>query len=634
MTPPLRSLEAEYDHVSCLRESGRRAIHLLRDRISGRLVVLRICPQESEEGENEYAMLSMLPGPDVPAVYRCFSSDGQCFLLREYIEGETLRSVLKAHGPLAPSEAIALVRRLCTTLSRFHAHTPPIVHRDIKAENLILTPDRRLVLIDWGISRFYTPGVERDTQVLGTPEVAPPEQFGYCQTDPRSDVYAIGMLLRSLLGMDQPGVHVGPSLRRIVGRCLRFAPEDRYADAAALGRALARAAALRRAVPCAAAGLLAVGAVCAALPRLSAPVSPAVPSIRETAQAPLPSAAPPASLAKAPSARDGSQAVSFEDAALEAAVRTLLGKPEGALTADELAGIQSLILCGDTVYASFDQLVMSGNTLLVDGEPVAARGGVQTLSDLAMLPNLRSLALCSQQITDISPLAQLDLQYLALHDNAIRDLSPLSACASLQTLYIGENPVSDLSALAACPRLSQLYAVNTAMTSCASLAGLESLSLLHLFSPCALEDPDVLCGLPNLSILRLCPVSSAQLETLSRLSSLRFLYLWSVEGLTSLEPLSALTQLNLLFIDSPSLTSLDGISGLESLTSLSLVQSAVSDLSPLTQAFSIMELTFYDVVISDWSPLCDMPRLVRVTCPAPALEDILALGLDITVTVK
>lgn len=119
-----------------------------------------------------------------------------------------------------------------------------MIHRDIKPQNIIIRPDGSLVLIDFDIARVYHRQAETDTQFFGTREYAPPEQYGFSQTDGRADIYSFGILLRFLFTGSEKANNkcvVYPPLAKIINKCTAFAPQERFRNAAALKKALQEA---------------------------------------------------------------------------------------------------------------------------------------------------------------------------------------------------------------------------------------------------------------------------------------------------------------------------------------------------------------------------------------------------------
>ena len=144
------------------------------------------------------------------------------------------------------------------------SRTPPVIHRDIKPENVIITEEKEPVLIDFDIARTFKTAEETDTVFFGTKGYAPPEQYGFAQTDCRSDIYAFGVLLRFLLTdsvRENSKIRLYRPLKKIIDRCTAFAPENRYSDMTQVRRALLAANPRSQAMRIARISICAVAAV-------------------------------------------------------------------------------------------------------------------------------------------------------------------------------------------------------------------------------------------------------------------------------------------------------------------------------------------------------------------------------------
>ena len=164
----------------------------------------------------------------------------------DYVEGPTLRELVREQGPLAPARAVALARQLCQALAPLHA--AGVVHRDIAPGNVVVAADGAH-LIDLGIARVRVDGASHDTTRLGTWGFAAPEQYGFAQTDARSDVFSLGRVLTYALTAADPADAsfdsaaqesplVPPALREVIKRATAFEPSARYQSAGELERAL------------------------------------------------------------------------------------------------------------------------------------------------------------------------------------------------------------------------------------------------------------------------------------------------------------------------------------------------------------------------------------------------------------
>lgn len=228
----------KYEIISCIQKSRWSSSYIAVDKKSQRKVFLKI--GDTDFIGNEAHMLDLIKGKGIPEAYECFEQDGISYLFRSYIDGENLHEYIIDNGSLSLEKTVQIGINVCEILSRMHEKKLPIIHRDIKSENIVITPNGEIYLVDFGISREYDFNASRDTQIMGTPSAAPPEQFGYCQTDERSDVYAVGVLLNELAtGSVKINANALPhKLSAIVKRCTEFAPEKRYKNASECRKAL------------------------------------------------------------------------------------------------------------------------------------------------------------------------------------------------------------------------------------------------------------------------------------------------------------------------------------------------------------------------------------------------------------
>ena len=302
--------------------------------------------------------------------------------------------------------------------------------------------------------------------------------------------------------------------------------------------------------------------------------------------------------------------------------------PAGEITYADLEGVERLALVGwETFGAETAYGYRLESTLDSVSRYSAPAGDVSDLSLLAHMPNLTELYLCRQAITDISPLARLELEVLALSDNQITDLSPLAGMDSLEELWLGGNPVADASPLADLGRLRllNLSAGHGADT------GLDSLSFLA-------ELP-----LDTLSLARRT-VSGGDWFPLGALRALDELFLWSPPA-EALEAAAGLDYLAVLELGDAGLDDLTvlagcpvidlrihgGLAGLEgaenlpSLRNLNVFDCTAADLSPLAGCTGLETFSFSGLDgVEDFSVLSTLPRLHGVLVPQARVEDIAA----------
>ena len=186
----------------------------------------------------EAALLRTLSHPALPRVHDSFADGKTHILVREFIKGTPLDKAMQDR-PFTQHETVDIGIQLCDVLSYLHTQTPPVIHRDVKPGNVILGSGGKVTLIDFGIARTYKADARKDTVFSGTNDFAPPEQYGFSQTDARADIFSLGMLLKYLLTRGElDGQIHDRRLARVVSRCTAFAPRQRYASAASVKRAL------------------------------------------------------------------------------------------------------------------------------------------------------------------------------------------------------------------------------------------------------------------------------------------------------------------------------------------------------------------------------------------------------------
>jgi len=260
-----------FEPLECLGSSAQGETLLVRERSTGEKFVAKCYPRspEREASAEGSGLLTGLEHPGLPRFAGEFLSETMRCVVRQYREGAPLSQFVQ-ENTVTTAQLISFGAQLCDILTYLHSQTPPVIHRDVKPQNIIVGPDGRVSLIDFGIARSYRAGARSDTACYGTEAFSPPEQYGFSQTDCRSDIYSLGVVLCWVLTRrtDPADAAKGAenrSVAKILRRCTAFDPKNRYADARAVRRALLRArpeiAARRRFLSGLCAGVLLAGLV-------------------------------------------------------------------------------------------------------------------------------------------------------------------------------------------------------------------------------------------------------------------------------------------------------------------------------------------------------------------------------------
>jgi serine/threonine protein kinase len=271
MLSPNTLLQSRYRIHRQIGGGGMGVVYLAEDtRLPGRRCAVKemspdqLAPQDrswaTSAFRQEAQMLANLSHPGLTAVTDFFFERGNWYLVMDYVEGETLESRLDRlpDRRLPLREALEITRRLCIVLEYLHGRQPPVVFRDLKPGNVMITPGGEIKLIDFGIARFFKPGRSQDTVNLGTPGYAAPEQYGgKGQTDPRSDIYSLGVVLHEMLTGYNPqstpfnlprprslSPTIPPGVEKVILRSIHSDPGGRYQTIGQFRRALPRAGVL------------------------------------------------------------------------------------------------------------------------------------------------------------------------------------------------------------------------------------------------------------------------------------------------------------------------------------------------------------------------------------------------------
>ena len=207
-----------YKPIDILKTGESGNVQLVYDRVGKQVCVTK---QRNFNTIEIYQKLRAMKSRYVPEIFRLIEADENFIVVEEYINGRTLAEILLYENFLQEDLTAQIMRQLCECLQELHAQN--IIHRDIKPSNIMLTRDNVIRLIDFSISRIVKENSDTDTEYLGTRGYAPPEQYGFGQTDERSDIYSLGVTIKRLLGKNYSGW-----LEKILNRCTKIDPTNRY----------------------------------------------------------------------------------------------------------------------------------------------------------------------------------------------------------------------------------------------------------------------------------------------------------------------------------------------------------------------------------------------------------------------
>ena len=617
-------MQEHWTVYECLKESEDSSTFLVKETVTGILCVLKWGRnRQTEFLRNEMEIMKKMADrklSGIPKAYRIFEENGEVYLVREYIEGMSLAQMVLQKGGISEAEICRISRKICQTAEQFQNPDEPMIHRDIKPENIVVTPGSEVVFIDFGTMRSYKKDGSRDTFVVGTRGTAAPEQYGYTQTDQRTDVYAIGQTMLYMVSesyeMNQLSeCAVSRRMKKIIEKACSFEPDKRYGDAAQLRRAVEKCQANNRKKVYKKAGavfgLIAAGYILA----IFSPDGTVIENKRiETAEQSV--------------AEEQIQAeITFREELIEEAVRKELGLSKtDKITASMLENVRKLRIVGKEILDDEDTFWGEGHH--VDGKDSSfgsVRGNITDLSDLAQMVNLEELALCNQKIEDISGLKELPLKKLYLSKNMITDFSVLLNLIDLDTLCIMENPAENLSVIGECTGILRLNIQGMNLT---DIDFLKNLSLDYLdMSNVEVENNifEPLTEMKKLDTLCMCDVNEAAAETLSQMSTLKALFMWGDSTiLENLKPLKGMTHLETLAFTTQ-ISSLEGIEQFPSLNFLSVSFSLVKDLSPVTGAKNLQVIDISNADIKNFEPLFGHSGLTEVHCTEEQKEEIMKI---------
>ena len=233
-------LQEQYETLTSLGRPDGNGVFLCKDNRSGDIVIKKYIAPNARA---VYEKLASISSAHLTGIYDMAFSLQTGIVIEEFVSGITLRKYLHRYGLPNQRQLCRIICDICDSL--YEPHRLGIVHRDIKPDNIMISNDGVLKVIDFGIARIMKEKHPQDTSFLGTPSYASPEQFGFSQTDCRSDIYSIGILISELLLGDVLPVDLlrkqkfklGP-LAPVILKCIEMDPEMRFHNVSELRRAI------------------------------------------------------------------------------------------------------------------------------------------------------------------------------------------------------------------------------------------------------------------------------------------------------------------------------------------------------------------------------------------------------------
>jgi serine/threonine-protein kinase len=256
---PLSSSGAQGRYRICgkLGRGGMGVVYKAEDTVLERIVAFKVLPDTLKENPQalknflrEAKSAAKLHHPNIVTVFDAGEQDGVYYIAMEYVDGNTLKDIIKHKGRISPGGIVHVVVQICAGLA--WAHDKRVVHRDIKSANIMWTRDRKTKIMDFGLAKVVEEVRNHTTVVSGTPYYMSPEQTLGRNVDHRTDIYSLGITMFEMATATLPfregnlpyhHVHTQPpdardvnpelpqQLAAIIARCLRKNPDERFQSA-------------------------------------------------------------------------------------------------------------------------------------------------------------------------------------------------------------------------------------------------------------------------------------------------------------------------------------------------------------------------------------------------------------------
>lgn len=594
-------IEKDYDLVSCLKYSTERQVYLLKKREDQSKVILK-CGKGIQKRllEEEYHILEQLGGKPFPALVLLVWEEPFVYSLREYIEGKTLLELSEGKN-LTESEIAECAQKICEILKLLHDRKPPVIYRDLKPQNIVVTEDGSYYLIDLDTARQYKEDEKKDTIFLGTERTASPEQYGFQQTDERTDIYGLGMLMLYLAtgGYEKDTQELdrrSKKLKHLIEKSTAFNPDDRYSSVKILQRKLAGLQRKSEKDSGQNHRKIFYGVTIYAIVLTCVFAGGLIGQYQKKHQD------KPANVAE--------EAV-FDSPLTEEAVRKALHKEEEeAVYVEELEQVTSLIVCGNKTFSNWREHEDYHSNYWYEIEEQAIPEESVSFDDLKRLPNVSVLVLDGQGYEELPELSELPLEKLSFCNNGIKDVSALGDSSGQQVLWMKSNPVAEISALSGLQELTEIDLSNTGVS---DLSPIQGIPVRRLYCENSnVKGESAFLDFPNLISLRVSGMDKENIEKIVKLKSLRLLgvYESQVTDLKTFEEMYALECLDV--SGSSSFVSLEGVENFSNLNYLGIAYTGVTEIPEDFSSECLEMLDMGGLDIADYTPLLRCSKLHTV----------------------
>lgn len=242
---PGRILDKKYEIIRVLGRGGMGTVFLCKNNRLGNLwAVKEVNSQWKDQVDflTEPNILKNLSHTGIVGITDIFYEYDNLYIVEDYIEGKTLKEYVDTNGPLSSELVEDISLQLCSILDYLHSFNPPIIYRDLKPSNIMITSNNKAVLIDFGIARIYKESQEGDTMILGSKGYIAPEQLENIQSNIQTDIYSLGVTMFFMLTGKSASQatelmfdknypeHAPKDLVKVIQKASAIEAENRYSD--------------------------------------------------------------------------------------------------------------------------------------------------------------------------------------------------------------------------------------------------------------------------------------------------------------------------------------------------------------------------------------------------------------------